>query len=438
MTETPEPARPMTVVRLEVDSFKRLKAAHVEPSPTGLVLVRGRNGQGKSSLLESMLAALCGKAGKVELPILEGEHGASVVVDLGDLVVSRRWTRKSDGSAKTTLEVTDADGHPKRSPQAILDSLMGQLADPVAFLTEKAADQVKLVLASLGLDSKLEALEQAEIEEMDKRRDLGRDVARLSGAFDELKAELAGIPAPKTAGTVEELTSQLQGAQASNEALNAAATARASAASRGKEAADRLERLREEVAKLEVEVEQQREAWTAADKLIAEGEFVDLVPITDALAAHEDNSRHAGRLELLEQKGAEHSAAAELHEAAEVQVAGVRREISELLGSVEFPIEGMAYDHVAKVLTLGGIPFGQASQGERLRASAGIAMAGNPKIRVLFAREGSLLDDDARLQLAQLAEAQGFQLWLEVVDSSAQGSGLWVEDGEVFESEAAE
>ena len=43
---------------------------------------------------------------------------------------------------------------------------------------------------------------------------------------------------------------------------------------------------------------------------------------------------------------------------------------------------------------LNGLPLSQASGAEQLRLSMAIAMAGNPKLRVLRIKEGSLLDDD--------------------------------------------
>ena len=94
----------------------------------------------------------------------------------------------------------------------------------------------------------------------------------------------------------------------------------------------------------------------------------------------------------------------------------------------------MTYDAGTKTLKLNEIPFAQASQAERLKAAASVAMAGDPAIRVMFAREGSLLDEESRIYLAELAEASGFQLWLEVVDSEAEGSGVWIEDGEAFQA----
>jgi len=70
----------MRVISLRAENFKRLQA--VEIHPDGAVIeVRGRNGQGKSSLLDSICAALGGADVAPKKPIREGADRAEIVVD---------------------------------------------------------------------------------------------------------------------------------------------------------------------------------------------------------------------------------------------------------------------------------------------------------------------------------------------------------------------
>lgn len=425
----------LTVVALEVEAFKRLTAAHVTPTATGLVLVRGRNAQGKSSLIESMLDALGSE--KADLPITEGEHGGSVKVRLSngdpaeDLIVEEKLTRDSAGKAKRALSITAANGSKVKGPAGVLKGLRGHFADPVAFLEMKPAEQVKTVLRILEMDVDLEALEAKAEGFYEQRRDLGRDRDRTAKASAEIDHEVAGLPAPPEGPGLEALTEELQAAKDSNAELEGHRQTMVSTSLRGKEAADRLERLKAEVDKLEAEVSSQRDAWKAsAEAVKAAGEPIDVSPIVEQITAHEEAGRASGKRELAESARAAHAAADEEWQEASNGLEETRLDIAKLLGSADFPIDGMAYDHEAKALTIGGIPFSQASQAERLKAAAAVAMAGSPSIRVMFAREGSLLDDESRVQLAELAEASKFQLWLEVVDSNPEGAGVWIEDGE--------
>lgn len=436
---TDESPRPHTIVELTVDSFKRLHAAHLEPTPTGLVLVRGKNAAGKSSLIESMLDVL--GAEKAELPITEGKHGGGVRIRLSngdpsrDLIVEEKITRDSGGKAKRALSIVAADGAKVKGPAGVLKELRGRFADPVAFLEMKPEDQVKTVLGVLGLDEQLIDLELTAEGHYGRRRDLGRDADRIGKAAAELEAEVQGLSDPVSPGALRAAAEELQAARDHNAGLRAHQVTMDAAQAQGVEASQRLVRLREEIVKLEDEIAVQRETWVAAAAAVKGKLLIDSAPIVERIEAHESGAKAAGRRELALETRANATAAQTEHATAEAALLSTRQAIAELLGGVVFPIEGMAYDHETKALTIGGIPLSQASQAERLKVGAGVAMAGSPEIGVLFVREGSLLDDDSRIDLATLAESANFQLWFEKVDSNSDGAGVWIEDGEATQGE---
>ena len=120
----------MKIIELRAENVMRLKAVEITPDGT-VQVIGGRNAQGKSAVLNAIWLALGGgKASKeTPLPIRDGEDKASVRLDLGDLVVTRSWTRKG-----TSLKVENAEGAQYKSPQSMLDALVGQLSfDPLAF-----------------------------------------------------------------------------------------------------------------------------------------------------------------------------------------------------------------------------------------------------------------------------------------------------------------
>ncbi len=59
--------------------------------------------------------------------------------------------------------------------------------------------------------------------------------------------------------------------------------------------------------------------------------------------------------------------------------------------------------------------------------SMSMAMALNPKIRVIYIPDASLLDSENMALVKRMAEANDFQVWLEVVSED----GVVIEDGEV-------
>ena len=100
----------------------------------------------------------------------------------------------------------------------------------------------------------------------------------------------------------------------------------------------------------------------------------------------------------------------------------------EAIKAAEMPIPGIGFGESS--VTYNGIPLDQASDAEKLRVSVSIAMAANPKLRVLRIKDGSLLDDDNLALIAGMAEAKDYQVWIERI-TSTDPMAIVMEDGEV-------
>jgi hypothetical protein len=98
------------------------------------------------------------------------------------------------------------------------------------------------------------------------------------------------------------------------------------------------------------------------------------------------------------------------------------------VAAAHMPIEGLAFDDEG--VTYNGLPFRQCSASEQLRVSVAMCMAVNPTVRVIRITDGSLLDSDSLALIAEMAGANDFQVWCEVVDESGQ-LGITIEDGSV-------
>jgi DNA repair exonuclease SbcCD ATPase subunit len=428
---------PLHVVRLEVDSFKRLTAARVEPTTEGLVPIQGQNGHGKSSLIDAMLAALGGAKASPGEPIHTDAHGGSVELDLGEIVVRRRYTRDSGGASKSKLEVVAKGGGPLKSPQAVLDALTGHFADPVAFLELKPQEQARTVLAVLGLTDELERLESVHDGHYARRRDLNRDRQRLEKSVETLELEVRELGLSEEAEDVSALTPELEEVLEHNRALQADEIELARLQGEGQRIASRIEELRAELAQAEEDRERVAGEWKAKKAELADRAHRDPEPIRARIKAAEANAEARARVEVLENARSDFRGAEEAWKEADAAVEASKAEIAELLERADMPVQGMAYDAREKRLELMGVPFEQASQAERLRAAAGVAMAGQPRIRVLFVRDASLLDSASLRLLTEAAYAQGFQVFAEIVADESDGVGVWVEDGEAYNAKPA-
>lgn len=100
--------------------------------------------------------------------------------------------------------------------------------------------------------------------------------------------------------------------------------------------------------------------------------------------------------------------------------------ITDAIARAKLPVVGIGFGD--GVVTYNGIPFDQSSSAEQLRVSMSIAMAANPKLRVIRIIDGSLLDDDSLSAIAEMAQEGDYQVWIERVDTSGK-IGIVIEDG---------
>jgi hypothetical protein len=128
----------MQIVRLEAENIKRLSAVRIDVlADSGAVVIAGENESGKSSTLDAIEMALAGERVQPPEPIRRGQEKAYVVVDLGDVVVTRRFTAKG-----SSLTVANKDGLRYPAGQTVLDGFYSKLTfDPLSFATAKPDEQ---------------------------------------------------------------------------------------------------------------------------------------------------------------------------------------------------------------------------------------------------------------------------------------------------------
>jgi hypothetical protein len=392
------------IISLTAENFKRLKAVEIAPSPDGtLVVIAGKNAQGKSSVLDAIWAALAGKDGAVQRPIRDGQSKASVTVDLGDLQVTRKW------SGSRTELVVSANGARYTSPQKVLDDLIGRLSfDPLSFATMEPAKQRKTLidLAGADLQATLDEIAEERKVNYDGRTESNRDVKRL-------KAQIDGLP-PTPAGTPDEEVDvvDIAGRLQASEQVEA-----------------RRNTLLQEHARLTADLKRIQERLA---EIVAEGQALPAKVDTTALAQTLAEADSVNKAVRAKQQRKALEADLETYETfaerATARIAELDAKREAALEQAAFPIDGLAFDEEGVLYN--GIPFVQASAAERLRVSVAMAMAMNPQVRVIRITDGSLLDSENLALIETMAAEHDFQVWIERVDESGD-VGVVIEDGEV-------
>ncbi len=401
------------IVKLESTNIKRLKAVSITPDPT-FNAVGGNNAQGKTSLLDSIEMALGGKKSIPDMPLRSGQKKGRIVLETEDLIVTRNFTE-----AGSTIKVTNKEGMVHTKAQSVLDDLIGRLTmDPLAFTHLSPKEQGATLRDLLGIDTTAHD-EQRRIT-FEERTGKNRRAKELKAQLDGL-AEHEGVPEDEV--SVSMLAQGLDVMNRRNAEIEKAERDHA-------ENMASIKSYRLQIEELNKKLAGANHLAMESDALIKKlGKRHEIDETREKIANAEDTNR----------KVRENQKRKEIHEAWIKQdgdskaltatLEKIDAQKAEMLASAEYPIDGIGIDDDG-ILTYNGIPFTQASAAEQLRVSAAMALALNPKLRVLLIRDGSLLDKDAMEELHNFATENDAQVWIERVGNGDEVTVL-IEDGEV-------
>lgn len=427
------------IIELRTENVKRLKAVRIRPDGS-LVIIGGRNAQGKSSVLDSIAGAFGGSEQIATVPVRTGAEKATTVIDLGDMIVRR--TIQPNGN--TSLVIEDKEKRRYPSPQALLDSLTGRLTfDPLSFISQEPKQQLVTLKNLVGVDFTADDLERQRI--YNERTVVNREVERAQISL----SQAAHYPDVKEAVDVTALQAELQAAQKHNENYStlkldlsdkqAAFNAELESVRRGE---DKLKELQSQLFEIQAKIDQTKAQnitrAQAAEKSKAvlhevchalnEFKRCDTVPIQEKiLSATEHNRKQATNQARATQERTLADKKAEAEKLTK-SIEEIDQRKQKKLTDAKFPVEGLSFG--AGEVTFNGLPFSQASQAEQMRVSVGIAAAMNPKLRVALVRNGSLLDQENLALLEKLATEHDLQVWIERV-GTADPSAIIIEDGMV-------
>lgn len=404
---------------LELENVKRVKAVALRPAPDGLTVIGGRNGQGKTSVLDAIAWALGGARYRPTNAKRDGaasEPRLKVVLDNG-IVVERR--------GKTgALRVTDPEG--RKAGQQLLDSFLSQFAlDLPRFMAMSDQDKARALLDVAGIGQELVRLEQEEKSLYGQRTGVGQARDRKRGAA----AEMPFYPeAPAEPVSAAELIREQQGILARNGENQ-----------RKRMDADRLaaeyERACEDLARLKAEYEAAQEKKlnlemdAAAAKVSAEHLHDESTAEIEAALADIDATNQKVRTNAA-RKAAEAEAEdldAQYREMTE-RIQAVRRKKMALLDGADLPLPGLSVEDGR--VTLDGKAWDCMSGSDQLRAAAAIARRMNPECGFVLVDKLEQMDPATLAEFGEWAEGQGLQVIGTRVSDGGDGTcSIVIEDG---------
>lgn len=413
----------MKIVQLHSENIKRIKAIDITPEDN-VVVLSGKNGEGKTSVLDSIWLALQYRAASKgnPNPLRSGTDKGFVSLDLGDYIVTRKFTKDD-----SVLEIKTPDGSKISSPQKLLDGMIGDLSfDPWEFSRKNEDDQRQMiadVLYSIS-NGKIDlASFEAEYKDIfEKRTECKREQKRLTTLLTTIRPPTSSDPTEEISAI--EITESISKSAERSSKIELLSQKR-------KNILEKLDKLKNEVILLEEELKSAELEYQSLSNI----KMPAIDELKSSLIAIERTNQRAR--EVAEYRKIKEALCSFENEIEDFNgsLELIEIEKAEALESSSLPVKGLRITpEGVQVLNQENklIPFCQASAAQRLRISLAIAMAANPKLRVIRIADGSLLDDESMNIVREMANDKDFQVWIEYASRNENDRmGVYIEDGRI-------
>jgi len=405
------------ITQFEAENVKRIKALALAPAETGLTVIGGRNGQGKTSGLDAIVWALGGARYRPSQASREGSVlPPRLRLELSNGIIVERSGKNSD------LKVTDASG--RKAGQQLLNSFVEQLAlDMPKFMAAPSREKAVTLLRIIGLEEQVEALERQERELYDQRRAVGQ-IADQKAKYAKELPSYEGVPdAPVSAYDLIQRQQDILARNGENQRKRARAA--------------QLERMKQD---LQRQLDELHEKYAAVcdDYETAQMDAIDLLDeATDALEASiRDIEAINAKVRTNQDKARAEAEARELagqYAGLTEQLETVRRQRTDLLQGAKLPLPGLSVE--AGELTYQGKRWDCMSGSDQLKVSAAIVRALKPDCGFVLMDKLEQMDLETLRSFGAWAEQEGLQIIATRVSTGGECS-IIIEDGCAVEPQA--
>lgn len=409
---------------LELENVKRVKAVKLEPARNGLTIVGGRNGQGKTSVLDAIAWSLGGNRLKPSQPHREGSATDPYLhIELSNgLVVERKGKTSS-------LKVIDPAG--KKSGQNLLDQFIEALAlDLPKFMEASSSDKAKTLLQIIGVGDALFELEAKEEQLFNQRTSIGQMERQKRGAAEEMEfypdAPAEPVSAAELIQQQQEILARNGENQRKRERVNDIQYALNAAEREAQTIADRISELAEQLSQKNAEIDKLHEEAVVANKTALDLQDESTAEIEASIAAiDETNAKvRTNAARAMAMKDADELK--EQYEDLTREIEGIRVDKMALLADAKLPLDGLAVEKGE--LVYNGNAWDCMSGSDQLRVATAIVRALKPECGFVLVDKLEQFDSQTLQEFGVWAESQDLQI-IGTRVSTGDECSIVIEDG---------
>ena len=403
--------------QLELENVKRIKAVALAPSETGLTIIGGRNGQGKTSVLDAIAWALGGEKYRPS----QAQRMGSVLPPHLKLTLSNGLTVERGGK-NGALKVLDPSG--RKGGQQILNEFVEQLAlDLPKFLQASEKEKAEILLQVIGVGEQLTELDRQAAEIYNRRHAVGQ-IADQKEKFAKEMPDWPGVPEePVSAGDLIRQQQEILARNGENQRKRAEADRIGQEYNRQ---FGRVKALEDELAEARVKLDQLRLDLDTAQRSAADLQ-------DESTAELEENIRSVEEINVKVRANLDKAKAEEDAQACREQYDGLTRELElvraerqDLLKGAALPLEGLSVDDGR--LTYFGKNWDSMSGSDQLKAATAIVRAVNPRCGFVLLDKLEQMDLDTLRDFGAWLEQEGLQVIATRVSTGDECS-IIIEDG---------
>ena len=424
---------------LEIENFKNLEKRKVDIGGQSIMVI-GKNGTGKSSIIQALMSPLNSKMLPTE-PIKKGEERAKISVTIGgnhfgsysEYILDMYFTAKDK---KGRLTVTNADGESVKSPATFIKGLIGNVSfDIMKWLHDDKANKLKTIKALTGVSDEIDIIDiQIKKTKEDRKYKKQRaedleailnnhaftpqEIDMYSRTIDLLpiQQEMAGIAKAQKDydGVINKLNEFNSNVYRLNQSIY--------------EKREEINRLTNQIEAMEHEISQSQSNIQSGNKWLETHERPSIEAVNEKINQAILHNEKCSQIGNLASHQREMITCKEEANKMSVDITALEDKKLSIISKSQFNIPGLTFTD--DDIFLDNIPLeeGQVNTARLFEIGTEVAIAMNPNLKVIFLHDASLFDHEALKTIIRKVEERGYQLVVELVSEDNEAEVRFTEE----------